>query len=344
MSSEVIARVLVFYRKALELESKGHSLRSADYYSRAAEAAHALGPDNLVVVDLQRDQAVTLLNYVATVANSNATVDPLILAAYRADCVTLFSAAVATLERRRAAGTLLEGKCSAAEEAWCAAEMREAAKMSAVDAAPWAPLAGYDLCLSSAHSVLCLLWNARSYAGECSASQFEAFAQHAVHAADLMQLPRSRGTMYMGAELDFVDMLSDATTLDLGARGLDARLVQLLTDAWLRLQQSGVLETRRIFDAVRRNKQISTNRDEQHAAAIRTAMAAPGLRSCALPGCGAKEAHPQHFKNCAACRTVVYCCREHQVEGWPAHKKACKAACKAKDVASDGGAGPGAAS
>ena len=344
MSSEVIARVLAFFRKARDLADKGHNLRSADYYSRAADAARALGPDNLVAADLQRNQAAVLRNYIATVANTNAAVDPLAVAAYCADCVALFSAAVAALERRRMAGTLLEGKCTAAEEAWFAARITEASKLPAADATAWAPLAGYATYLINSQSVLSMLMNARSYPGECSASQFEALAQHIVHAADLMQLPRSHGTNYLGAEVSFWDTFSSAMATDLGACGLDARLVQLLTDAWQKLQRSGVLETRGVLDEIRRNKQIITNRNEQHEAAIRTAMAAPGLRSCALAGCGAKEAHPQHFKSCAACRTVVYCCREHQVEGWPSHKKACKAACKAKDAASDGGAGPGAAS
>ena len=67
-------------------------------------------------------------------------------------------------------------------------------------------------------------------------------------------------------------------------------------------------------------------------------LTTPGLRTCALRGCGAREAHPTHFKSCAACRAVVYCCREHQVAGWPGHKKACKAARKA--AAAEDGAGP----
>ena len=57
------------------------------------------------------------------------------------------------------------------------------------------------------------------------------------------------------------------------------------------------------------------------------------VRFCALAGCGAKEAHPAHFKSCSACCTVVYCCQEHNVEDWPAHKAACKAARKAKVAA-----------
>ena len=74
-------------------------------------------------------------------------------------------------------------------------------------------------------------------------------------------------------------------------------------------------------------------------AAVQKSLTAPGLRSCALPGCGAKEAHPAHFKSCAACRTVAYCCREHQVAGWPVHKKACKAACKTAAAEVEDGAG-----
>ena len=52
-------------------------------------------------------------------------------------------------------------------------------------------------------------------------------------------------------------------------------------------------------------------RVSEHGAA-ETALSAPGLRSCVLASCGAREAHPRHFKSCASCRQVVYCCREHQ--------------------------------
>jgi hypothetical protein len=58
-------------------------------------------------------------------------------------------------------------------------------------------------------------------------------------------------------------------------------------------------------------------------------------RSCGLASCGAREAHPDHFKSCAACRGPVYCCKEHQTEHWPSHKAACKAARKAAAAADD---------
>ena len=51
-------------------------------------------------------------------------------------------------------------------------------------------------------------------------------------------------------------------------------------------------------------------------------VARHGLRLCALPGCGAREAHPKHFKLCGRCRRVVYCSPAHQSEDWKRHKRA----------------------
>ena len=137
----------------------------------------------------------------------------------------------------------------------------------------------------------------------------------------------------MTIEAKFTNALRSAVAFG-GVRGLDTGLVQLLAGAWQRLQRSGVLQTRRIEERMG----ASAPTEQAFLAAVDKSLTAPGLRSCALDGCGAKEAHPAHFKSCAACRAVVYCCREHQVAGWPGHKKACKAARKA--AAADDEAGP----
>ena len=348
MSSGAFAQARAFYLKAKDLEDKGHLLRSAEIYSRAAEAARALGLDNLVVADMQRRQAHVLLNYAMAVDNSTAEARS-VVASHRTECVSLLSTVVAALERRRMAGTLLEGKCTATEEAWSAAECTGAG-FSADEAARLAKLYGYNTFLGTAYSIVNLLLNAWFFAAECSATQFEAFAQRVVHATDLMQQPRSHGTTALYAEVQFSENFSSVCVADAASglpyllhRGLDARLVQLLTDVWQRLQRSGVLEARCILDECRR-QQVSTD-CEKNEAAVRAALSAPGLRSCALVGCGAREAHPKHFKRCSACQAVVYCSKEHQLEAWPAHKAACKAARKAAAASADGGgAGPGAAS
>jgi hypothetical protein len=49
-------------------------------------------------------------------------------------------------------------------------------------------------------------------------------------------------------------------------------------------------------------------RVEQRAHAVTSAR----LRNCSLVACGAREVHPSQFKLCAACKTVVYCSKEHQ--------------------------------
>ena len=339
MSSDVVARVYALYQKAEELADKGHLLRAAEIYGRAADAARALGPDSLVALDLQLRQG-TMLSCFAT-APEAATADPRVLEAQLAQCATLFSCGIEALERRRAAGTLQEGTCAAAEVAWRAREIQQAnVNFPPALAASLASLAGYDQYLHAAKVGVDVLAHARLFGAVYSAAQFELFAQHVVRAAELMQQPRRHDAMAMPIEAEFIDVLRDAVAraaaADAGASGLDARLEVQLADAWRRLQRSGVLQARGIEESIR-SKVVPEQ--EAFDAAVQKSLTAPGLRSCALDGCGAREAQPAHFKSCAACRTVVYCCREHQVAGWPAHKKACKAARKAA-AAEDGGAGP----
>jgi len=127
MSSGAFAQVRAFYQKAGELSEKGHLLRAAEYYSRAAGAARTLdsGPDNLVVADMQRNQGHMLFNYAMSVDNNTAEAHSAV-ASHRAESVSLLSTAMAVLERRRMTDTLLEGKCTVAEEAWLAAKLHEA--------------------------------------------------------------------------------------------------------------------------------------------------------------------------------------------------------------------------
>ena len=318
--------------KAKELLDKGHLLRAAENYGRAAEAARAFGADNLVTASMQLRQGGVFGAYSLY---ASAAADPGIFAGHRAECIALFSDAAEVLKRRRVADTLLDGKCAAAEEAWRAAEaLRLNTNVPAAVTTCLVPLVGYEEILHAATSFLEVLARASSFASECSHAQFQSFARHAVHAAELMQLPRRHASVPMVHEADFTDALHQAVDLA-DVSGLDARLVQLLAGAWQRLQGSGVLQARHIEERIRLRE--PERRAQQ--AVIQKSMTAPGLRTCALPGCGAKEAHPTHFKSCAACRTVVYCCREHQVAGWPSHKKVCKAARKAA-AAADDEAGP----
>ena len=165
------------------------------------------------------------------------------LAAHRAKIIELFSALAAGLERRRLADTVLEGRCSAAEKAWAVALMRDDFPSSPADACFVKKQFGFAAFLTAAKHIMWVLSNPTVFVEECSASQFESFAQFIVHATDMMQLPRQRHTTFMCAEVGLANSLFDYVP-ELERQGLDASLVQLLADAWERLKQSGVIEIR----------------------------------------------------------------------------------------------------
>ena len=344
MSSDVLARAFAFDKKAYELVKKGHLLRAAENFGRGAEAAHVLGADNLVALNMQLQQSNLLFCYATT---PNVAIDLGIRLAHAAESIALLSEAVAALERRRVTGMLLEGKCAAVEEAWNASHLLQLEEddvdddddaddgVLASEAASWAPLVGYKQFLNAAINAMNVLLNAGPLAAVCSNSQLEAYAKHVVRAAELIQQPRCNGDLGLRLEACFTTALRKLVAQADG-NGLDAHLAQLLAGAQQRLEGSGVLQVRRVEERL----QTFNRKQEAVTAAALKSMTAPGLRSCALPGCGAREAHPAHFKSCAACRVVVYCCREHQVAGWPGHKKACKAARKAAAAAADDEAGP----
>jgi hypothetical protein len=108
------------------------------------------------------------------------------------------------------------------------------------------------------------------------------------------------------------------------APGVEAALRELWArpDVQAALLAHGAMgEQGNLMDTV--NAEITEGRER----AARDLLAGAGLRSCALgAACGKREATRQQFKLCSACKTVAYCCREHQAAHWPAHKAACKAA------------------
>ena len=68
-------------------------------------------------------------------------------------------------------------------------------------------------------------------------------------------------------------------------------------------------------------------------------IAKHGLRDCALPFCSKTEKTVREFAHCSGCRSVVYCCAEHQGLDWTKHKKACRKKQAELLAAEDGGDG-----
>ena len=198
--------------------------------------------------------------YVASVPD--AVADPRTLAVERAQCVALLSGAVEVLERRRVAGTLLEGKCAAAEEAWRTGSLLRTAPglmMSTGDnAASFAALFGYEVFLRAATIVMAVFQIARQFAAECPDTQLQCF-----HAEVGLTIEAT-----YAKKLRYV--VSEAAAYE-----LDARLVQLLVDALQRLERSGVLHARGVSVCV------PTNTTQKQAFGLQQWRRATWRRACA---------------------------------------------------------------
>ena len=81
------------------------------------------------------------------------------------------------------------------------------------------------------------------------------------------------------------------------------------------LRARGVLQT-----GIAKSEQSSAEFEARQRADI----AKHGLRDCALPSCSKAEKTVKEFAHCSGCRTVMYCCLEHQALDWHAPKRACR--------------------
>jgi hypothetical protein len=331
MAALDVSTVVALTNKSFELLHAGHRARSEEYERRALAAAQALGAEDcLIVAKLQHFVGSTMYKGVfeqhAAPPSSFAPVLPFLFAA------------AATVQRRKADGTLLAGSCRAAEVTFdqliaehMAGVVQDRGML--VGAPALSCLMGYKTFLEVASFAINVYTGALQGKVLLTQEQLRTCVVLMADAVELMLHPLSHPRVdeqyHIGAEGQFVQgvqhmgMLPRLILLHGDAAG--ARLLHGLR----RLNQSGVLQRRRVDVAIKLNRRDGENTRS----AAGAAAAAPGLRRCALETCGAREQHPSHFKSCGACRGVAYCCKEHQAADWPAHKAACKAARKAMDQA-----------
>ena len=330
MSSRDLSRVVALSCKASELQDKDHYARAVEKYSAAIVAAQDLAQEDcLVVTNLQLFHQISLRQYAETpgVAAEEAC------AAKEQESQSLL-AAMATLERRREAGTLLPGACRKwPEEEWYGHVQQHRVALNKQPAftpeelAQLVPFVGYD-------SYLCAATDATAaWVYEPKAmSEIQAFVSFAIHAIDLFEQPRAQISFSpsLPSEIALTSCMQVASEafgpLEERNPRLPAPIVELL-NRWQRFESSGVLQERDLVAAAAHS--VSVVSACFVASRARLAAAESTLRCCSLSSCGARELHPSHYKQCGACKTVAYCCREHQLEDWPAHKAACKAARKA---------------
>ena len=314
---------------AVKLEEKGRFARAAEKFGGAAAA----GEDCLVVALLRARQAEAL--------DCHSTAPTLTVAEREEARQTVNSVLLpqckSTVTRRKAAGTLLPGSCRAAEVAWFLALMEgrllrvgASAEVARKGARAAAPTLGVDAYMLPAAIALDMLFRIEplSIPREMQLSH----AAFVASALDLMAQPRELPVIVDGmkravlasAPERMLARTARLTFLDPHGSDLDGAAVSLMADAWRRVERSGAIATRNLAGDL---GSAAMSVAESHDAAAAEA-AVRGLRECALAGCASKEVHVSQFKCCGACRTVAYCCREHQLEDWPAHKVACKAARK----------------
>ncbi len=334
MATPAVPASVALYEAAEGLRVKGHYARAAEKFGRAAAAAaqELAAEDCLVVASLRATQADALICHSLVPTLSVAEQ----VEARQTVVSVLLPQSESTVTCRKAAGTLLPGSCRAAEVAWwratsertlCGGLSVENVRTGAVASAPEL---GFEAFMCTAITAIKLLtfgrWTDMPREVELSHAAF------VTSAFDLMAQPRELASAVLDNGATAVFPSAGEQNLAQNARQvllkaplascLDAEAKSLkMLSAWCRVERSGVVAARRLADDPNRSM-----------ATIFTAAAAEaavrGLRECALEGCAAKEVHVSQFKRCSACHQAFYCCREHQVADWPAHKAACKAARK----------------
>jgi hypothetical protein len=165
MAAVDVSRVVALANKAVTLESRGHWARAAEIQAEAVAAAQALHqPDCIIVADMQASQANALLGHTETAGVTEARRVELLRSAF----LEVLPPAMASLERRKAAGTLLAGACRPHEVAWGAAKMAHAETTlaanvpnaagrmppTAAEMSAWSAYVGYDAYVSTARIAL----------------------------------------------------------------------------------------------------------------------------------------------------------------------------------------------
>jgi hypothetical protein len=352
MADVDVSRVCALSSEAQELLHSGRLALAAEVCATALAAAQALrgaAPDCLLVAYLQLMRADMLHMHAQMLARADA--DRGLLpsdadvahrtALRRVAFDELLPPAAAALERRAAAGTLLEGACRPYEEAWFASYLAHLATFGhsaadgedGVDLSRAARFVGYAAFLRAGRLSLQVL---KPPADGATARGDAARSVHFLRmrdALDAIVAPRGDADTWVGAESSLVVAVAQAVDNRWFNAAHEPPACAQMLQAWERLLTSGVLNERPIDAGVESAK--AADRDVKAAAAAvaaagpeaAAAAAAPALRRCALASCGVREAHGgRKHGRCSVCRGVVYCCKAHQVEDWQAHKAACKAA------------------
>ena len=304
--------------------------RNAELSAQAAMQAEALfGGDSLVVASLRQRESESLpfLGVAARGAEQKALL--------RKSWEVLLSI-LPLLLRRLAANTLLPATIRDEELDYEAHVQATSAKALSrpvpfpTQLRTWATTMGYDAILNAMVKGLDLL-----LLPFLPAAQTRIMESFVLQGLDV--IPRTAGisAQLIAAEVDLVAKIERR----MNPRDHKPTFCAAVLQKWRSEAVSSVLQARGTL-------QTGIAQHMQNQAAFHARkhadIAQHGLRDCALPSCVKKETTVKKFAGCSGCRSVVYCCLEHQGLDWKAHKKACREK-EAAQAAEDEGTAPGVA-
>ena len=286
--------------------------RDAELSSQAAVQAEALfGDDSLVVASLRMCESESHSNLAAEASVAEQKV------LLRRSWDVLLSV-IPLLLRRLEPNTLLPGTLREEEldyEAHAQATMRKAMSTSVAPPTVLRVLAstmGYNTLLNAMFSSLDKL--RQPLLAQHERTVVESFVLRGLDA-----IPRTAGVPpeWITGEKHLVVIIEQ----HLSTRRHGPAFCAAVLRKWRSDAVSNVLRARGVLQTgIAEHEQIIAEFETRQRADI----AKHGLRDCALPSCAKTEKTVKEFAGCSGCRSVVYCCLEHQALDWKAHKKACR--------------------
>ena len=342
MATVDLSRVLTPCIKAMKLEHKRLSARAAEHYEAAVEATRELHQpaDCLMTAWLKGRHAGVILDH-----SKLEYVKPEDRTALQRKAPANLDEVMTVLRSRLTAGVLcVEGR-SVTEAAFARDVSKCYCKLWGGEERAHATYLFYDSHQDVANyamvtcGMLLLHDHDPALPGHDAAlalRQLKARYDFAGSALDLISQPSlAQYALFVAEELLVENVLFiEKTVAETGGDSSMTQLFSGLLAAWRRFQQSSTLRSRGTGAQIRYDKAFLADQESARSAA----EAGRDLRRCALAACAAHEVRVSQFKACGACMQVAYCCKEHQVADWPAHKAACKAARKAAAQAAPSGA------
>ena len=319
VDKRVIAGVLCRYARGAELSA-----------SAAVQAEALFGDDSLVLANLRVDESRSLTNLAMEEAGG-AEREKIVRRAW----AVLMSLSPLLL-RRLGDNTLLPGTIRDEELDYSAYE-QAALKKAKKEPVPspavlrtFASTLGYNTLLDAISIHLNLLW-----VPFWPAAQKKVAESFVLQGLDVIPLTAGISVNLISGE----NLLVATVEQKLNPGRFEPAFHAAVLRKWRSDAVSSVLQARGVLQTgISAFQQDISEFDTRQRADI----AKHGLRDCALPACSKKEKTVKEFAGCSGCRTVVYCCLEHQALDWKAHKKACRekeAARLAAEEDADGEAG-----